>query len=273
MTLRIEQHGDVTRLRMSSVGSRAARLDVSAYVVRGVMIDAGFRRVARDLAAAMLTVAVHGVVLTHWHEDHAGNIPELAAGGLPVAMRTETDSILRTRPAIQLYRRVVWGWPTALAGTVAEPDLGGLETIHTPGHSADHQAVWDPGTHTLFSGDLWLGVRSALLHSSEDPYEIVHSLERVRALEPARMFDAHRGLVTDPVGALKAKIEWLGHTLATVAERVRRGESDRQIVRELLGGEELPSVVSRGDYSRRNLVRAVRRRMAVDSRERVASLR
>src|SRR4051812_47058794 len=150
MTLRIEHHGDVTRLRMSSLGSRAARLDVSAYVVRGIMVDAGFRRVARDLAAAMRTVAVRGVVLTHWHEDHAGNVPEIAARGLPVAMRTDTESILRSRPTIQLYRRVVWGWPAPLAASPGTLDLAGLETIHTPGHSADHQVVWDTRTRTLF---------------------------------------------------------------------------------------------------------------------------
>src|ERR1043165_1273234 len=110
MTLRIERHGDVTRLRMSSVGSRAVGLDVSAYVIRGIMIDAGFRRVARDLAAAMQAVAVRGVVLTHWHEDHAGNVPQLAARGVPVAMHAATEAMLRSRPGIQLYRRVVWGW-------------------------------------------------------------------------------------------------------------------------------------------------------------------
>ena len=62
----------------------------------------------------------------------------------------------------------------------------------------------------VFSGDLWLGVRARDVHASENPYEIIESLRRVAALQPARMFDAHRGLVEPAVSAIERKIEWLG---------------------------------------------------------------
>jgi glyoxylase-like metal-dependent hydrolase (beta-lactamase superfamily II) len=264
VTLRIERYGDVTRLRMSSAGSRAVGLDVSAYVVRGVMIDVGFRRVERELVAAAKAAGVRGAIVTHWHEDHAGNVGALAAMGLPIAMREDTAGILCERPHIQLYRRVVWGWPRSLGISPAPFDAGGLETIHTPGHSTDHQVVWDAATRTLFSGDLWLGVRARILHATEDPYRIIESLRAVLALRPERMFDAHRGLVTRPVDALRAKIAWMGETVEAIEERIRRGESDRQIVRDVLGGEEMAAVLSRGDYARRNFVRAVRARLAGD---------
>jgi glyoxylase-like metal-dependent hydrolase (beta-lactamase superfamily II) len=261
MTLRIERHGDVTRLRMSSVRTRAASLDVSAYVVRGVMIDAGFARARSELLQAVREIGVRGAIVTHWHEDHAGNVMDLHDMNVPVVMRGDTETILRERPGIQLYRRVVWGWPARLTGAPARFEPDGLETIHTPGHSDDHQVVWDAATRTLFSGDLWLGVRSRVLHSTEDPYQIIESLRRVALLEPERMFDAHRGFIDDPVLAINAKIDWLGETMEKIAGRVRLGHSDRQIVREVLGGEELTGYVSRGDYSRRNLVRAVRKRV------------
>lgn len=262
MTLRIEQYGEVKRLRMSSVRTRAASLDVSAYVVRGVMIDAGFARARRELLNAVRELGVRGVIVTHWHEDHAGNVMDIGAMRIPVAMRRDTEGILRERPDIQLYRRLVWGWPPRLTVATSTFDQHGLEPIHTPGHSDDHQVVWDPATRTLFSGDLWLGVRSRVLHSTEDPYQIIESLRLVGRLEPERMFDAHRGFIDDPVLAINAKIDWLGETMERIAERVRRGHGDRQIVREVLGGEELTGYVSRGDYSRRNLVRAVRKRLA-----------
>jgi glyoxylase-like metal-dependent hydrolase (beta-lactamase superfamily II) len=169
---------------------------------------------------------------------------------------------LRQRPEIQLYRRVFWGNPPALAASVAAFDPLGLECVHTPGHSTDHQVVWDPETRTLFSGDLWLGVRARVLHSTEDPYMLLESLRRASALEPVRMFDAHRGLVDRPVAALDAKVRWLGDTLGEIARRVTEGWSDRAIVRRVLGGEEIAAVVSFGDYARRNLVRAVRRNMS-----------
>jgi glyoxylase-like metal-dependent hydrolase (beta-lactamase superfamily II) len=266
MTLRIERFGDVTRVRMSSVGSRFARLDVSAYVVRGVMIDSGFHRVRHALAAAIHTLGVRGVIVTHWHEDHAGNVPMLAELGIPILMRQDTADILRRRPAIQLYRRVVWGHPPALAVDPIAFDVPGLEAFHAPGHSTDHQVVFDHETGTLFSGDLWLGVRSRVLHASEDPYVIVQSLRRAAALRPSRMFDAHRGLVADAVSALEARADWLEETLADVQRLVLDGWSDARIVTRVLGGEELSAWASHGDYSRRNLVKAVRRNVASQNR-------
>jgi glyoxylase-like metal-dependent hydrolase (beta-lactamase superfamily II) len=262
VTLDVERIGDVLRLRMTSVGSRAVGMDVSAYVVRGVMIDCGFHRARQELLAAVRSHGVRGAILTHWHEDHAGNAQALAATGLPVLARDDTTAILRDPPNIRLYRRVCWGAPPALATAFTNFDTDGLMSVHTPGHSTDHQVVWDATTRTLFSGDLWLGVRARILHATEDPYRIVESLRVARALEPERMLDAHRGLVTDAVAAIDAKIDWLSEMLATIAERMRSGWSDVDILQRLLGGEELAGYVSGGDYSRRNLVRAVRRGLA-----------
>jgi glyoxylase-like metal-dependent hydrolase (beta-lactamase superfamily II) len=266
VTLDILKYGDVHRLRMSSIGSRAVGLDVSAYILRGVMIDTGFHRARGVLLGAAERLGVRAAIVTHWHEDHAGNAALLARRGMPVLMRADTEATLRERPAIQLYRRVVWGHPPALSAALNGFDASGLECIHTPGHSTDHQVVWDPSTGTLFSGDLWLGVRARVLHASEDPYLIVDSLRTVLALSPARMFDAHRGFVAKPTDAIAAKIDWLSETLATIEQRVADGWSDRAIVREVLGGEEMSAVVSRGDYARRNLVKAVRRSVAWSSR-------
>jgi glyoxylase-like metal-dependent hydrolase (beta-lactamase superfamily II) len=247
---------------MTGGSGRAIGLGVSAYVVGGVMIDTGFPRVCEELLDAVRALSVRGVMVTHWHEDHAGNVEALAAHGLPIIVHEETASILRNRPAIRLYRRVFWGQPPHLRSPITPFDANELQAIHTPGHSPDHRVVWDPRTHTLFSGDLWLGVRARVLHSTENPYRIIESLRIVLALEPERMFDAHRGVVLDPASAIRAKIDWLGATLADVEQRIAAGWGDRAIVDRVLGGEELAALLSRGDYSRRNLVRAVRRKLA-----------
>jgi glyoxylase-like metal-dependent hydrolase (beta-lactamase superfamily II) len=262
MALHVEQYGDVTRLRMTSPGSRLVGLDVSAYIVRGVMIDTGFHHARHALARAVDTLGVRGAIVTHWHEDHAGNVALLAKRGLPIAVRGDTEATLRERPEVQLYRRLVWGHPPALVPPLVSFEHRGLRGVHTPGHTLDHQVVWDEDTGTLFSGDLWLGVRARIVHRSEDPYRIIESLRIALALAPDRMFDAHRGLVERPVQALQAKIDWLGEALETIERRIAAGASDRAIVREVLGGEELSGIVSLGDYSRRNLVAAVRRRLS-----------
>jgi len=75
------------------------------------------------------------------------------------------------------------------------------------------------------------------------------------------MFDAHRGLVETPTSALIARADWLSETIETISRRLVEGWSDNEIVERVLGGEERAGIVSRGDYARVNLVRAIRRRV------------
>ena len=260
-SIRIERYGDVTRLRMVSAAARAIGIDVSAYVVRGVMIDTGFAHARNALLRAVPALTIRAAIVTHWHEDHAGNVAALAAVGIPIALRADTEATLRSFPRIELYRRAAWGPPPSLASPIQRVELDDLVCIHTPGHSSDHQIVWDASTRTVFTGDLWLGARARTLHSTEDPYAIIESLRTARALDPDRMFDAHRGLVAPAIDAIDRKIDWLSTTLATIERCVTRGDDDAAIVREVLGGEDLAALLSHGDYSRRNLVRAVRRRV------------
>ena len=131
-------------------------------------------------------------------------------------MRADTEAILRRRPAHSAVSASGLGTAAARSTRAMTAfDAAGLECIHTPGHSTDHQVVWDPQTGTLFSGDLWLGVRARVMHSSEDPYaDRRESARRAGAL-------ARRGCSTRIAvwsrrrGARRsnAKIEWLGETL------------------------------------------------------------
>ena len=255
--LELSRHDDVVRIRMWTRRSAAVGYDVSAYLVRGVLVDTGFRHVARELHEALTTLQPRGVIVTHWHEDHAGNAPALAMSGTPTWLAEHTERKLRERQQVKLYRHVVWGRPRALRGAVSPFDPAPLQTIATPGHSSDHHIVFDPGKHTIFSGDLWLGIRVKVMGASENPYEIVQSLSRALALEPRRMFDAHRGLVADPVTALRAKRAWLQDAIGAVERELDAGTTEREIVKRVLGGEERTAIFSEGEYSRRNFVRTV----------------
>ena len=256
--IEVTRFGDVARIRMWTRRSAAAGYDVSAYMIDRVLIDTGFRHVRSDLAKVLGELSPRGCIVTHWHEDHAGNAPMLAAS-LPTWMAAYTEAKLRERQQVKLYRHVTWGRPNALVGAVRPLDLGRLRAIATPGHAPDHHVVFDPESATLFSGDLWLGVKVRIVGASENPYEIIDSLGRAIALRPVRMFDAHRGLVENPVAALDAKRAWLQETVGEIERRIARGDSDREILRGVLGGDELTAIVSQGEYSRGNLVRAVRR--------------
>jgi glyoxylase-like metal-dependent hydrolase (beta-lactamase superfamily II) len=251
-------HDDVRRIRMRTWRTSAVGYDVSAYLVRGILVDTGFRHVGDELERTLRELRPRGAIVTHWHEDHAGNAPRLAASRMPMWMHKYTERMLRERPQVKLYRHVVWGRPRMLRWDMTPLDPAPLLVVPTPGHSPDHHIVFDPETATLFSADLWLGVRVRVMGYSENPYEIIESLTRTIALQPRRMFDAHRGPVDRPVEALTAKRAWLQETVGEIERRLDAGESERTIVRAVLGGEERTAFFSQGEYARRNLVRTVR---------------
>ena len=272
--LRIERHDDVTRLAFTSTAGRLVGYSASAYLVargpRVVLVDTGFARAAGALLGAVRAAhggraprearaALAGAVLTHAHEDHAGNAALLAHLGVPLAMGAATRAAVADVAPIALYRRVTWGAMAPLREDFAPFDPAPLELLPTPGHSPDHHAVWDPERATLFGGDLFLGVKVRIAHRHENPRALARSLRAAAALRPRRLFDGHRGLVADPVPALEAKAGWIEDTIAAVERLLDAGWPARRIRDHVLGREELTGIVSCGEYSRTNLVRAVRR--------------
>ncbi len=262
--LRSERHGDVTRLELSSWIGRQLGYTVSAYVVGGVLIDTGFPRVASELAAwvAARRAELSGGIVTHWHEDHSGGVFELAALGLPLAIHPETERRVREAPPLEMYRRLTWGSFPTPQGSLIPFAPSGVEVIPMPGHSPDHHVVWAPDSGTLFAGDLFLGVKVRIAHHDENFRELLVSLRKCAAMQPARMFCGHRGLVPNAASALLAKADWLEETISTIGQRAREGWSDARIVRDIMGGEELTGRVSWGHYSRATFVRAARQAAA-----------
>ncbi len=252
-----EIHGDVTRIQMSSRRSRAVGYSVSAFLVRGVLVDSGFPTVGQELCRLLDHLRPDGVMVTHEHEDHAGNAGPLVRRGLPLTASSATIAALRRGPAVGWYRQLVWGRMRRLS---EDPSVGvnaGLELVPAPGHSADHHVVWDPQERTLFSGDLFLGVKVRVAHRHEDPRQLARSVRAAAALAPTRMFDAHRGLIPEPIDALVAKADWIEERIQEVERRGAEGWSDRAIARSVLGAEDFTYYVSRGDLSRINWVRSV----------------
>lgn len=257
--IQAERHGDVVRFELSDRRSRLAGFRVSVYLVRGILIDCGFPAIAHEFTRLLDRERLRGVVVTHAHEDHAGNIEMVAQRGLPIAAHPGTLALVRAPAPIALYRRFTWGSATPLVSPLTPFDPEGLELIHTPGHAAGHLVAWDADTRTVFSADLFLGVKVRISHEYEEPRALVKSLRRIVALAPLRMFDAHRGAVERPMEAVQAKIDWMETTIGRMDEMIGAGASDAAISRRVLGAKDLKDIISQGEYSRLNLVRAVRR--------------
>jgi glyoxylase-like metal-dependent hydrolase (beta-lactamase superfamily II) len=232
---------------------------VFVFLVRDQLIDTGFPGARRAVARLLDERRPRGVIVTHQHEDHAGNVELIARRGLPIAMARTTEEALRAGEAsVGFYRRACWGGMSPLRAPIEIHEPVGLELVATPGHSPDHHVVWDAERETLFAGDLFLGVKVRVARPMEDPRALAASARRAAALRPRVLLDAHRGLVPNGAEALRAKAQWLDETIGAIDDRIARGWSDRAITRAVLGREDLVYAVSRGDLSRVNFVRAVR---------------
>ncbi len=259
--LRAIRHDDVTQLEFTTPVTRAFGYRVSAFVVRGVLVDTGFPHAGRALDRWIRASRPRGAFVTHHHEDHAGNVARLARAGVPVGIAQATLERVRRPAPIGLYRRVTWGVAPPLSADPLPFEDQSLRLLPSPGHTADHHVVWDAERETVFGGDLFIGVKVRIGHPNEDVRGEVRSLRAVVALRPRRFFCAHRGPLDAPVAQLSAKADWIEAMIGAVEVRVREGWSDPAIAREVLGPGDLTGLVSAGDYAKLNLVRSIRRSM------------
>jgi glyoxylase-like metal-dependent hydrolase (beta-lactamase superfamily II) len=156
----------------------------NTYVVGGTVVDPGPDD-ERHLEAIVAAGPIERIVLTHRHPDHAasaGRLSELS--GAPVLAQG--------------------------AGLGDGDDLApGLVCVYTPGHAPDHLCFWHPESGTLLSGDLIAGSGSIMIAPPEgDLAAYMDSLERVRALSPARILPGHGPRVPEAVAKID---EYLAH--------------------------------------------------------------
>jgi glyoxylase-like metal-dependent hydrolase (beta-lactamase superfamily II) len=250
---------DFELIRLQSWRSSAMGYSVCVFLARGQLIDTGFPGARRTVARLLEERRPRGVIVTHQHEDHAGNVDLIAQRGIPIAVARVTEVALRAGEAnVGLYRRACWGVMAPLTSTLEPYEPLGLELVATPGHSPDHHVVWDAERGILFAGDLFLGVKVRVARPMENPRALAASARRAAALRPRVLLDAHRGIVPNGAEALLAKAAWLEETIGAIDAGIARGWSDRAITRAVLGREDAIALVSRGDLSRLNFVRAVR---------------
>ena len=232
---------------------------VSIYQLGELLVDSGPPATARAVADWASGRGLRAVVHTHHHEDHVGGDSELVRRlGVTVWAPPATTAILVAPRRIPLYRRLVWGRPRPVAARPleAESELAGerIVALPTPGHSHDHVALWLPERRWLFSGDLYVARRIQYLRRIENAWTQIASLERLRALEPEQMFCSHAGPVREPAAALAARIGYWRGLAERAAELHSSGASVREIRNRLLGAEGVFTLLSGGDFSKRNLI-------------------
>jgi len=259
---RTSTHGTLTRLRMAlTVLGRPIR-EVSAYAFEDLLIDSGPPSTEADIVEWCRERPISRVLITHHHEDHVGGAAALQGElGLSVFAPANAVPILAEGLRMPLYRKAVWRTPRPFRaeplGETVEGEGYRLRVVPTPGHAFTHVCFFEEERRWLFSGDLYVHERVKYLRRIESLQDHLDSLRRVLALEPELLICGHAGVLEHARERLSRKIAWWEELAGKARSLQERGLAEREISRQLLGPEGLFTFLSLGDFSHRNLVRAL----------------
>ena len=195
--------GEGTSIPASVHAVRLVR--VRAYLVDeepASLVDAGLAGSSGRIESAL---AAHGrsladlarVICTHGHPDHAGGARELAERGIEVlihpadaeTMRTGWRAALRRPSRGRLFAAMTPELPdfTPIRDGDVLPVLGGLEVIHTPGHTPGSVCLYGARDRVLFVGDVLQRRFGRVSHASvlysDDHRAAKRALQRLAGLD------------------------------------------------------------------------------------------
>ena len=265
--LKATSYGPVTRIDLARTLAGRGRYWTTAYLIDDLLIDSGCTYSTPELLAYLSDKPLTRLVNTHTHEDHIGANgllqqlhPALEILAHPLAL--PVLSAPRDKQPLQLYRKLMWGWPLPSKGKPVA-DEGEIRTkkfifrvIYTPGHSPDHVCLYEPERGWLFSGDLFVGGRERALSGGADIWSVIQSLKKTAELPLSKLFPGSAHVRENPVTEIHAKISYLEEAGAKVLELHRKGQGVSAIAQAVFGNVMFIEVFTLGHFSRRNLVRS-----------------
>ncbi|MFO7837946.1 MAG: MBL fold metallo-hydrolase [Desulfosalsimonadaceae bacterium] len=238
-------------------------MTVHIYIVGRVMIDTGQSHMRKAVLGIAREHGVEAVLLTHCHEDHAGNAAALAKRlNIPVYAHSKTCRKMQKPGRISPYQHLVWGASDPLQAFVLSDCFvkNGLrlQPVFTPGHSMDHTAFLEPRQGWLFSGDLYLAPRIRRFRDDENIALQIRSLRKILEYEFDSLFCAHQPAATKGRRRITAKLRFMENFYSRVAELANKGLDAKTIMKRLhLKETRWIQFMSLGSISMKNMVQSV----------------
>lgn len=189
------------------------------------LIDTGYAGSLPRLTAALAeldrTVAdIRRVICTHGHPDHAGGARALSDLGVEILIHPEDAANLDVTFATAIRKPSRGRFFAAMTPPLETftplhdgdvlPVLGGLEVIHTPGHTPGSVCLYAPQRGLLFVGDALqrrFGRVSAASHLySDDAATARSSLQRLADLDVKTVIFSHYPPLAEEPTATLARV-------------------------------------------------------------------
>ncbi|KAB5566227.1 metallo-beta-lactamase superfamily protein [Coniochaeta sp. 2T2.1] len=166
------------------------------------------------------------ILLTHWHGDHTGGVPDLISYDPALA-----DRVYKHTPDP--------GQQSILDGQVFQVEGATVRAVHTPGHAVDHVCLVLEEENALFTGDNVLGHGFSV---EEDLSAYVRSLHKMRDQGCTLGYPAHGVRIDDLPARMdlyikhkEAREEQIVQVLPRRKTGAKQGITVRELVRELYG--------------------------------------
>ncbi|MBN1696584.1 MAG: MBL fold metallo-hydrolase [Spirochaetales bacterium] len=186
-----------------------------------ILIDSGFigdmaviERQLDEMNIKMKRIST--IILTHCHIDHTANLNAIKrASNARIIAHKDERQYLENKKKMEysrLYKKLLWSFLHLLMKTetividreVAGGDIidvyGGLEVIHTPGHTPGSIALYQKKEKILFSGDCLLnekGLRIARGIYNQDDHELYESVKKLKAFDIQIICPGHGKAITE----------------------------------------------------------------------------
>ena len=167
------------------VGTGTSRLLIDT----GQGIPIWIRTIADVLAVESITISQ--VLLTHWHTDHTGGVPDLLTLSPSLA-----SSIHKHSPDA--------GQQPIRDGQTFSVDGATLTAVHTPGHAYDHMCFVLREENALFTGDNLLGHGTTVV---ENLGVYMNTLRAMQALRCVSAYPAHGAVLPNLPAKLTEQLE------------------------------------------------------------------
>lgn len=234
------------------------------YYIDGLLIDTGHRRMAEDVLDTVKELKVDKIYITHFHEDHSGNIALLSNHfNCPVFSSKLCSEIMRSPPPISMSQKMSWGNRPPyndlipISGSIKSNQYE-FQIIDIPGHAPDMAALYEPTMKWLFSADLYVNSFIGYFLRPESTIQQIDSIKKILELDFDTLLCSHNPQFNNGKEKLDKKLKFLESFYQSVKSEYEKGKTAQEIFKALeLKEFWFVRIISGGALSRLNMVKSV----------------